>query len=110
MPDQMVIHLIKFVVMWLNALPHRTGVSQILSPREIVTHIKMDFKKHCRVKFGAYVEASSDEIITNTLRDRTEECIALGPTGNFQGSVACLHLDTGRVVSQRTITPLPMPK
>jgi hypothetical protein len=109
MPDQIVIHLIKFVVMWINALPHKNGVSSILSPREIVLRLKMDFKKHCRVKFGAYVEASPDDIITNTLRDRTEECIALGPTGNMQGSVACFNLDTGRVVTRRTITPLPMP-
>ncbi len=48
MPDQIVIHLIKFLVMWLNALPHPSGISQVLSPREIVTHMKLDFKKHCR--------------------------------------------------------------
>ena len=52
MPDQLVIHLIKFVVMWLNTLPHQTGVSQILSPQDIIMHIKMDSKKHCRVKLG----------------------------------------------------------
>ncbi len=109
MPDQIVIHLIKFVVMWLNALPHPSGISQVLSPREIVTSMKLDFKKHCRVKFGAYVEASADEVVTNTMRDRTEECIALGPTGNFQGSVVCFHLDTGGILSRQTIAPLPMP-
>jgi hypothetical protein len=106
MSNQIIIHLIKFVVMWLNALPHPNGISQVLCPWEIITHIKLDFKKHCRVKFGAYVEASADEVVTNTLRDRTEECIVLGPTGNFQESVACFHLDMGRVLSRRT---LPMP-
>eukprot|EP00804_Cyclotella_cryptica_P004279 CCRYP_013487-RA/>CCRYP_013487-RA protein AED:0.88 eAED:0.25 QI:0/0/0/0.5/1/1/2/0/282 len=108
MPDQMVIHLIKFVVMWINALPHRNGVLSVISPRELVLGIKMDFKKHCRIRFGAYVEASADEVVTNTLRDRTECCIPLGPTGNIQGSISCLNLDTNQVVSSRTVTALPM--
>eukprot|EP00804_Cyclotella_cryptica_P006122 CCRYP_010732-RA/>CCRYP_010732-RA protein AED:0.20 eAED:0.22 QI:0/0/0/1/1/1/2/0/901 len=109
MPDQMVIHLVKFVVMWVNALPHHNGISSVISPREMVLGLKMDFKKHCRVRSRAYMEASADEVITNTLRDRTERCIALGPTGNMQGSIACLNLDTNRVVSRRTVTALPMP-
>eukprot|EP00804_Cyclotella_cryptica_P008709 CCRYP_018545-RA/>CCRYP_018545-RA protein AED:0.54 eAED:0.53 QI:0/0/0/1/0/0/3/0/279 len=108
LPDQIVIHLMKFVVMWISAVPHKNGISTVMSPREMVLGMKMDFKKHCRVRFGAYVEASCDEMVTNTLRDRTEECIALGPTGNLQGSIACFNLNTGRVVSRRTITVLPM--
>ena len=80
-----------------------------MSPREIVLQLKLDFKKHCRVEFRTYVEASMDEVVTNTLRDRTEECITLGPTGNFQGSIACLNLETGRVVTGMTVTALPMP-
>ena len=109
MPDQIVIHLMKFVVMWINAVPHRNGVSTTMSPREIVLGVKMDFKQHCRVRFGMYVEVRVDKVITNTLHDRTEECIALGPTGNLQGSIACLNLNSGRVVTRRTVTALPMP-
>eukprot|EP00804_Cyclotella_cryptica_P026860 CCRYP_019980-RA/>CCRYP_019980-RA protein AED:0.34 eAED:-0.36 QI:0/-1/0/1/-1/0/1/0/208 len=101
MPDQKIIHLMKFVVMWLNALLNRNGVSLTMSPREIVLRVKMDFKKNCRVRFGAYVEASADETFTNKLRDRTKECIALGPTGNLQGSIACFNLNTGRVVTRQ---------
>lgn len=43
MPDQVVIHLMKFVVMWINAIPHRNGISSTISPREMVLRIKMDF-------------------------------------------------------------------
>ena len=81
-PDQIVIHLLKFVCMWINAVPSDSGISKIMSPREIVSGVKMDMKAHAKVRFGSYVEASEDEMITNTIRDRTEECIALGPTGN----------------------------
>ena len=109
MPNLIIIHLLKFVTMWINALPSGSGVSTVLSPREIVTHHKMDFTKHCRVRFGAYVEAHDDPDVSNTLRDRTTACIALGPTGNLQGSIACFDLTTGRVIKRRTVTPLPMP-
>ena len=95
--------------MWINALPHKNGVSYTLSPWEIVLNLKMDFKKNCWANFGEYVDASTDEEITIMFRDRTEECITLGPTKNMQGSVTCLNLDTGRIVSRRTMTPLPMP-
>ena len=108
MPDHFVIYLVYFVVMWINAVPSTSGASVVYSPREIVTGRKMDFSKHCKARFGSYVEASDDPDVTNTERDRTAPCIALGPTGNFQGSVWCYNLETKRVVTRRTITPLPM--
>ncbi len=95
--------------MWIKALPSGSGVSTTLSPREIVTRHKMFFAKHCRVKFGAYVEVHEDPDTSNTLHNHTTECIALGPTGNLQGSIACFDLGTRRVLKRRTITPLPMP-
>ena len=85
----------KFLAMWLNALLNDNGVSTTLSPREIVTRHKLDFTKHCRVRFGAYVKESADADVTNTIHERTQECIALGPTKNFQGSVACFDLENG---------------
>jgi hypothetical protein len=109
LPKKMIIHLIIFVIMWLNATPARNGISVDFSPREIVTQLKIDFSKHCRVSFGAYVEASEDADITNTMRPRTHACIALGPSGNLQGSVKCFDLETGMVVKRRTIVELPMP-
>ena len=106
---QVIIHLLKFVAMWMNALPADNGVSDTISPREIVTRLKMNFDKHCKVLFGSYVKASEDSDITNTLRDRTQECIALGPTGNVQGSLACFDINTGEVLTRCTVTSLPMP-
>jgi hypothetical protein len=39
----------------------------------------------------------------------THEAIALGPTGNLQGSVKFSSLNTGRVLKRRLFTPIPMP-
>jgi hypothetical protein len=40
---------------------------------------------------------------------RTHEAIALGPTGNLQGSVKFYCINMGRVLKQRSFTPMPMP-
>jgi hypothetical protein len=111
MPDAFVIHLMMFVVFWINAFPSDSGVSTVHSPREIVTGLKVEYAKHCRARWGSYVEASDDLDVTNTMRDRTSPCIVLGPTGNIQGSVRfrCYNLETKAIVKRRTITPLPMP-
>ena len=109
MPDPFIIHLIYFVVMWINAFPADNGVSTHFLPREIITGLKLDYKKHCKALWGSYVEASDDNEVTNTMRARTSPCIVLGPTGNIQGSVKCYNLDTQQIIKRRTVTPLPMP-
>lgn len=109
MPDAFIIRLVYFCVFWLNAFVNDNGVSDVYLPRKLVTGLKVDYAKHCRARWGAYVEASDDLEITNTQRDRTSPCIMLGPTGNSQGSVWCFNLETKAVVKRRTITLLPMP-
>ena len=67
-----------------------------------MTGLTVDFTKHYTVDVGAYVEASTDAIITNGNNERTHACIALGPSGNRQGSINCFDIDTGRVAVRRT--------
>ncbi len=40
---------------------------------------------------------------------RTHKCIALGLSGNLQGSVKFYCLTTGRVLKRQSFTPMPMP-
>ena len=101
-----VVHCIYFVVMMINSVPAEGGISEIFSPREIVTGRKLDMKKDCKAQFGAYLEASKDADITNTMVERTHSCVALGPSGNLQGSVKCFDLLTGRVVVCRIVKVL----
>ena len=70
-----IVHCVYFVVMMLNAVPDASGISEKYSPREIVTSRKLDMKKDCRARFGAYVEASKDADITSTMAKRTHSCI-----------------------------------
>eukprot|EP00804_Cyclotella_cryptica_P025805 CCRYP_002681-RA/>CCRYP_002681-RA protein AED:0.69 eAED:0.64 QI:0/0/0/0.5/1/1/2/0/329 len=90
-------------------MPTTRGISTTLSPREIVTQQEVDFGHHCPVLFCAYIQASEDAIITNTMQPRTHACVALGPSGYLQGSVKCINLEMGMVVKSGTVTKLPMP-
>ena len=67
LPKQIVIHMVYFVCMMVNAVPAAEGISQVFSPREIATQRKFDFKKDCKALFGSYVEASTDAIVTNDM-------------------------------------------
>lgn len=84
MPDPFIVRLMYFVAFWINAFPNENGVSKTYSPREIVTGMSVDYKAHCRARFGAYVEASEDADITNNMQGRTAPCICLGPPAIFK--------------------------
>ena len=105
-----VVRLVYNVTVLVNAVPDPLDVSERYSPREIVTQRKFDFKRDCRVQFGAYVQASSDAIVTHGMKLRTHGCVALGTAGNRQGLTKCFDLDTEKVVSRRIIgEALPYP-
>ncbi len=86
MPQIMLIELIYHVVLWLNAFPTKSGVSETLSPHEIIMRHKLHFTKHCRAQFGSYCEAHDEPVPTNTMVTHSTPAIVLGPTGNLQGT------------------------
>jgi hypothetical protein len=94
--------------MWLNMLPHPDGISDVLSPRTIVTGIQPDYATQCRVPIGAYCEVHDEPNPTNTETERTTTAIALGPTNNYQGSYYFMSLQTGKQVSRRRWNELPV--
>ena len=105
----MKIEFIYFVTLWLNVFLVKSGVSETFSLREILLRWRMDAKNHCRVLPGSYCEVHDDPNPTNTNVSRTHKGIALGPTGNLQGSVKFYCLNTGRVLKRRAFTNIPMP-
>ena len=96
---------------WDDNLSYRpTPVYRRVFLCEIVTGRKIDMQKDCKAVFAAYVEASTNADVTNTMADWIHSCLALGPSGNLQGSVKCFNLLTGKVIVRRTIKVLPMPE
>ena len=109
MPQIILIELIYHVVLWLNAFPSKSGISETLSPRKIVLRHKLDFKKHCKAPFGSYCEAHNEPAPTNNMASRSTPSIVLGPTGNLQGTYKFFSLITGKKIKRRHLTRYPMP-
>ncbi len=110
-PRRMKIKIVYFIMLWLDAFLVKPGISTIYSPQELLLLVrwKLDHKKHCRVLPGSYCEVHDEPVPTNTVVARTHACIALGPTGNLQGSIKLYCLKTGRVLKCCSFTVIPMP-
>eukprot|EP00957_Ditylum_brightwellii_P001193 93554-Ditylum_brightwellii.AAC.1 len=102
----MVEELVIFAVLWLNAFPPRTGVSQTLSPCVIFTGTSLNLKKHCRILFGAYAQTYEEG--SNNMDRRTLGAIALGPVSNAQGSYKFMSLHTSRLIVRCDFDELPV--
>lgn len=109
LPNMMIIHLVYYCVLTINSFPRTSSIGLGVPPKELLTGRKLDFQKDCLLKFGAYVQVHEDDMITNTMKERTLGAIALGPAGNVQGSYNFLSLKTWKVVKRRAWTTLPMP-
>ena len=80
-----------------------------MSPRELFTGIRVDYKRDCRLGFGEYVQVSADNDITNTMQPRTYGAISLGSVGNMQGIYLFMTLLTWKIIRRRTWVEMPLP-
>jgi hypothetical protein len=106
---RMKIEFVYFTVLWLNAFPVKMGIPSTYLPQEILVRWRLDYKKHCRVLPGTYCKVQDEPNPLNSMVGRTHEDIALGPTGNLQGSVKIFCLNTGCMLKRWSFTALPMP-
>lgn len=107
MPNRMIVELVYAMNFWIHAFPACDGVSEHISPREIVTGVSLDANKHCVVPFGAYVQTHEQH--DNSMATRTIGAITLRPSGNAQGGHYFLSLQTGRRIIRNKWTEVPMP-
>lgn len=82
-PGQLVAEMVFFRNFWLNSFPHPDGIWDTISPRTIMTGIKLDLVKHYKLEFGSYFQ--THEAHDNSMTTGTIDAIALCPTGNVQG-------------------------
>jgi hypothetical protein len=99
----------RYTLFYINGLPWERGVSLILSPMTIITGRKLDYRLHCTVPFGTYVQVRRGT--DNTMRYRTFGAIVMGPMANIQGGMIFMSLRSGRKVERDNpdYTVLPMP-
>jgi hypothetical protein len=68
----------------------------------------LDYTKHCIYPFGSYVQAYTEPNIKNSMLPRTLDCIYLRYVNNQQGGHNLLDIRTGKVITRRTITMIPI--
>ena len=106
MPKIIVIGLVKNCVTWINSFPSAGGISSIYSPRTIMTGIKMDYNKNCKIAFGEYAQVYNTT--KNDMTERTVGGICLGPANNIQGGYQFMKLATGKVITKYKFYKVPM--
>ena len=67
LPQQIIINLVQFVVMWLNALPKQSRISRRWSPQGLVCCHQLDVNKHRKTPFGSYCEVHEELQPTNSM-------------------------------------------
>ena len=78
------------------------------SPRVLFSGRQTDTKLDFRVGFGEYVQCTVPNT-NNTMEARTEDCIAMVPTGSRSGSVKVMSISTGKIQTRDQFRILPMP-
>ena len=78
---QIVIHLVYFCIMMVNAVPAEKGISNRFAPCEIVTEWRLNFK-HLQAAFGEYIRASVDAEVMDDMKGHTHACVSFVPSGN----------------------------
>ena len=104
----MLVEIVNNCALWLNMFPPKGGIRSA-SPRTLITGIQLDYKKKYRLTFGSYVKVHEEPTPTNSPAARTIGAIILGPAGNLQGGYKFLILQTGKKITRRNWTHLPMP-
>jgi len=107
-PRLMIIVLVEESAEKLNFFPPKGGLSAYYSPHTIMRRRKIAYDKHCKVSFGAYVQAHEDKNPKNTQEQRTLDCIYLRPTDSDQVGHEVLNLASGQPITRHQITPVPI--
>ena len=82
----------------LNYFVSRTGLQ--CSPRTMMKERKLQYGEHCRIPFGAYVQAPHENKHYNTEAPRSLDALYLRPLYNGQNGHELYHIPTDRVITR----------
>jgi hypothetical protein len=73
----MITELVNFAKHWIKLFPPSSGACDTFSPRTIMGCTLLDYEKHYKLPFGAYIEAHEDNHPTNIFLEITKGSICL---------------------------------
>mmetsp|Transcript_23739 Transcript_23739/g.33981 ORF Transcript_23739/g.33981 Transcript_23739/m.33981 type:complete len:444 (+) Transcript_23739:1024-2355(+) len=107
LPHQLIEWLLYYVVTRLNSMPNHTRMDTT-PPRQLLLGRKTDVLTDLALSFGQYVQVHSIEMITNTMKSRTDGALALMPSGNASGSWWFWTLKTMKPITRNHWTVMPL--
>ena len=91
----------------LNYFPTKGGCSNYFSPREILHHVKVDYKNHCSVPLLSYVLTLDEPTLTNTVHTFALDCLSLHAIQTKQGGYECIIFPLARLSNDLTSLSFP---
>ena len=82
-----------------NYFPAKGGCSTYFSPREILHHVKLDYKKQISVSLLSYVLSHDEPTLTNTTCVHALDCLFLCTVHMKQGGYEYYHIPTYQVIT-----------
>ena len=107
-PKLMMIKLVGTTMHELNQVPNMNGISDSMSPITIVTGQQMVNYRDLKASYGAYAQVHESNDIANNTHPRTVGAIALGISPNRSGYYEFMNLNTGKLLSRKRFTILPI--
>ena len=96
------------VVIKLNYFTVKGGLSPYDSPRVIVDQQTLDYNKHCKITFGAFVQKDNDNNMKNSNISRTIDGIYLLSLNKILGVHEIFGLHSHRVITIWKIVEIPI--
>ena len=91
LPTAIICYMVIETAAKLNYFPAKGGCSNYFSPREILHHVKLNYKKHCSMPFLSYILAYDEPTLTNTAHTHPLDSVFLCAIHTKQGEYECYH-------------------
>jgi len=92
----------------LNWFPAEGGLSDTLTPHQLLELPPIDWNKDVKILQGSYCQAFTERTIKNELKQRTLDTLFLTPMKNKQGGYVMLNLATNKEITSTRITQVPI--
>ena len=107
LPRTVICYMVMETTAKLNYIPTKGGCSNYISLREILHHVKLNYKKHCSMPLLSYVLTHDEPTLSNTSHVHALDCLFLCSIHMKQGGYECYHIPTCQVITQPYVTVVP---
>ena len=99
LPRTIIWYMVMETTVKLNYFLTKGGCSKYFSLREILHHVKLDYKMHCSVHLLSYVLTHNEPALINTVHACALDCLLLSTVHMKKGGYECYHIPTSQVIT-----------